>query len=101
MHIGKSQDIHYYVKFLNRRWNSSEHSILSFDVYLMAPSTDIRSLKLLDDPVKVNVKLYYSFGVIPRRLNFMCRRFGTLFSNLIGRVNNKKLIKVKLFLYTS
>jgi hypothetical protein len=34
---------------------------------------------LLDDPVNVKVKLCYLFWVIPRRLNFMCRRFGTLY----------------------
>ena len=30
-----------------------------------------------------------SFGVIPRRMNFTCRRFGTLCSIFIGRVNKK------------
>ena len=31
--------------------------------------------------------LYSSFWVIPRRLNFMCRRFGTLFSIFIGGIS--------------
>jgi hypothetical protein len=29
--------------------------------------------------------LYVFFWVIPRRLNFICRRFGTLCSNFIGK----------------
>jgi hypothetical protein len=33
--------------------------------------------------------LYSFFRVIPRRLNLMCRRFGTLFSVFVGRVNKK------------
>jgi hypothetical protein len=31
--------------------------------------------------------LYSFFWVIPRRLNVLCRRFGTLWSSFIGRVN--------------
>jgi hypothetical protein len=34
--------------------------------------------------------MYSFFWVISRRLNFMCRRFGTLCSIFIGRVNKKK-----------
>ena len=33
--------------------------------------------------------LYSFFWLFPRRLNFMCRRFGTLCSIFIGRVNKK------------
>jgi hypothetical protein len=36
--------------------------------------------------------LYSFFWVIPRRLNFMCRRFGTLCSIFIGRGNEKNLL---------
>jgi hypothetical protein len=32
-----------------------------------------------------NIKMYVFFWVIPRRLNFICRRFGTLCSVFIGR----------------
>jgi hypothetical protein len=37
-----------------------------------------------------NICLLNFFWLIPRRLNFMCRRFGTLCSILIGRVKKKK-----------
>ena len=33
--------------------------------------------------------MYSFFSVIPRRLNFMCRRFGTLYSIFIGGVSGK------------
>jgi hypothetical protein len=33
--------------------------------------------------------LYSFFWVIPRRLNFMCRRFGTLYPIFVGGVNRK------------
>jgi len=33
--------------------------------------------------------LYFFFSVISRRLNFICRRFGTLCSIFVGRVNKK------------
>jgi hypothetical protein len=33
---------------------------------------------------EVTVKLYVFFWVIPRRLNFICRRFGTHYSIFIG-----------------
>jgi len=33
--------------------------------------------------------LYVFFWVIPLRLNFRCRRFGTLCSIFIGRINKK------------
>jgi len=35
------------------------------------------------------ILLYSSFWAIPRRLNFMCRRFGTLCPIFIGRANKK------------
>ena len=39
------------------------------------------------------LRMFYSFfWVIPRRLDFMCRRFGTLCSNFKGRVNKKKIL---------
>ena len=75
MQTGKAQDIQYYVQFSNRRRYSSERNSRSRDAYLMAPSIDTGSVMLVDD--LVNVKLYYFFWVIPRCLNFMCRRFGT------------------------
>jgi hypothetical protein len=37
--------------------------------------------------------LYYFFWVIPQRVNFMRRRFITLCSNFIGRVNKKNVPK--------
>ena len=37
-----------------------------------------------------NLKLYSFFWVIPRHLNFMCRRFGTLCSIFIGGVSTPK-----------
>ena len=36
-----------------------------------------------------SLQLYSLFWVIPQRLNFMCRRFGTLCSIFIGGVNKK------------
>jgi hypothetical protein len=42
-------------------------------------------------PFTNKLKLLYSFfWVITRRLNFMCRRFGTLCSIFIGGVSRKK-----------
>jgi len=34
---------------------------------------------------KANLFLYAFFWVIPRRLNFICRRFGTLYSIFIDK----------------
>jgi len=44
-----------------------------------------------------NLKLLYSFfWVIPRRLNFMCRLFGALFSIFTGCVSRKKSRETKI-----
>ena len=49
-----------------------------------------RSVEALSSPHLVFLTLstfYYFFLVIPRRLNFMCRRFGTLCSIFMGLVH--------------
>jgi len=59
--------------------------------YLELPKTsDYTNYENLEDInyvyiTNIYTMLYVFFWVITRRLNFICRRFGTLCSNFIGR----------------
>jgi len=44
--------------------------------------TDFHEIRCMSIFVKSIQKLYAFFWVLPRRLNFVCRRFATLFRNV-------------------
>jgi len=85
-------------------WSSNHKfiSLQSTDSYMFWLSLSIfRKCSLTQRDLSmyqyISYLLYFFFWVIPRRLNFICRRFGTLCYIFIGGVNRKILPAYTVF----